>query len=121
VAQLKQWTFLPSVNRSASADADGLRVDGFTRATIYLDITASSGTSPTLDVAVEVSPDGTSWHPLKVPPDITEAVVIAQWNTDGNDAVTFDFAAAWMRVSVTQAGTADRFTYTVKVDLMKMS
>lgn len=121
MAQLKQWTFLASAARTASANGVGLRVDGFTRATIYLSVTAASGTSPTLDVKPQISFDNVLWFDVKVPPDITEALAIAQTAVVVADSITFDFAAAWLRVVATQAGTGDNFTYQVRADLMKQS
>ena len=70
-----------------------------------LDVTAASGTTPTLDVVIEDTLDGTNWNTVGT---------FAQKVTTGREVinVTTPFADR-LRVSWTIAGTTPSFTFTV--------
>lgn len=56
-------TLVPSAARTSSADSGVLNGWGVPEvARVQLDVTASAGTSPTLDVVVEDTLDGTNWN-----------------------------------------------------------
>lgn len=121
MAKLGSHTFLESSNRAASVNSDGFRLDGWTRCTLYVDVTASSGTSPTLDIFPQFSTDNTNFFRVNVAPDITEDLQVQQTANTATVSLTFDICCRYMRVEAVQAGTADRFTYDVKADFLKES
>ena len=71
----------------------------------YLDITAASGTTPTLNVIVQDSPDGTIWDTLLTHTQQTGAAINTQRT---NGAI-----GRYIRVSYTVGGTTPSFTFTV--------
>lgn len=56
------FTALASAARTASGSSDAFEFPAsFSEMTVYVDITAASGTSPTISVEYQTSPDGTRW------------------------------------------------------------
>lgn len=104
----KESTLLDSTTATASSnsgelteqfvDVDSLRVQ--------LAVTAASGTSPTLDVTIEDSLDGTNWNTVGT---------FAQKTATGSEVIniTSPFARR-LRVKYVVAGTAPSFTFSVK-------
>lgn len=70
---------------------------------LYLDVTAVAGTSPTLEIIVEDSPDGTDWHEVARMP-----VATAAGNTDYD--VTAPFGEI-VRFRAVIGGTTPSFTF----------
>lgn len=75
-----------------------------TTARLTLTVTAASGTTPTLDVTVQTSPDQVTWTPLGVFPTATVA---------GAQLVSFPGASRFLRVSWAIGGTTPSFTFGV--------
>jgi hypothetical protein len=71
-------------------------------------VSAASGTSPTLDLSVEWSGDGTNF----VPADGT-ADTFAQQTTTGGAAKSFTVKGLYYRVKWTITGTTPSFTFAV--------
>lgn len=69
--------FLPSAARTTSGNQRlSPGVGDYDRVAIYVNVTAASGTTPTLDVALEDSPDGgATWFPVATATQITAAGV----------------------------------------------
>lgn len=85
-------------------------IDGFNAASTLraqLDVTAASGTTPTLDVVIQDSLDGTNWNTIGT---------FAQKVTTGREVIniTTPFANR-VRVLWTIAGTGPSFTFAVIV------
>lgn len=100
-------TLVASAARTTSSDSGAL--DGYgpaVRAVVQLDVTAASGTSPTLDVVVEDTVDGTNYNTV---------ATFAQKVAAGREAVrvTTPFSDT-LRVRWTIAGTTPSFTFSVK-------
>lgn len=95
---------------TATASGTGSAVGGFEGASqlvAQLEVTAASGTTPTLDVVLEDSVDGTNWHTL---------ATFAQATAAGRSVqrVSAPFTNR-LRVRHTIAGTVPSFTFNVKV------
>ena len=75
----------------------------------YLDVTAASGTSPTLDLVYEVSPDdGTTWFTHTAFTQATAAT---------SERVVFTRpAGVWARLVYTIGGTTPSFTFSVHLE-----
>lgn len=81
--------------------------EGAARGAAYLDITAASGTSPTLDVKIEDSLDGVTYY---------TAGTFAQKTGTGKDRLNLPGPLTkFARAVSTIAGTTPSFTYSVKL------
>lgn len=47
---------------SAAWTGTQINVENYTEASVYIQVTAQSGSSPTLDLNVETSPDNSTWY-----------------------------------------------------------
>lgn len=113
-----------STARTASANADG--ANRFAKgARVFLDVTAASGTTPTLDVKIQAR-DEASGQYVDVPGAVFTQKTAA--STDmlevypgigavANSKVSGSFPRTW-RVVAAIGGTTPSFTFTVMVDLM---
>ncbi len=87
-------TFTLYEGRTVSAinqGSTGFLLDGFEEAVILIDTTAVSGSSPTLDLDVEVSESGTDWFKLQ---DITQITAVAK-----SDAVKVSNFGKYLRLN----------------------
>lgn len=75
---------------------------------LWIDITAASGTTPTLDLTVEWSMDGTNF----VTPEVG-ADSFTQKTTTGQHLKQFTVLAQYYRIVWTIGGTTPSFTFTV--------
>jgi hypothetical protein len=94
---------LSALERVADQPADAGRVA--TKLRFQLNVTAASGTSPTLDVVVEDTLDGTNWNTVGT---------FAQRTAAGRQVIdiTSPFSGR-LRVRWTIGGTAPSFTFSV--------
>ena len=90
---------------TTSGNSEPFAVRG-SKVAIAVDVTAASGTTPTLDFEVEWSPDGTNW----VSADTT-ADTMAQITTAAGAAKAFDAKAPFARLKWTIGGTTPSFTF----------
>jgi hypothetical protein len=100
-------TFLASAARTTSGSqelAPGL--GDFDRHAIVINVTAVSGTTPTLDFFLEDSVDGTIWPVLGTTPQITAAGVFAIRNSAA--------ACSRMRLRWVIGGTTPSFTFSAQ-------
>lgn len=74
-------------------------------AALFLDVTAASGTTPTLSVTVEDSPDGQTWYTLAT---FTQATGITK-----EAKRVLDVFGRYLRVNYTVGGTAPNFSFSV--------
>lgn len=94
-----------SATRTASGTGDTYEMGAQTTMRMLLSVTAASGTTPTLDVVVETSHDGsTGWVPL---------FTFGQKTTTGSDRVSFSGADRFVRCKYTLGGTAPSFTFSL--------
>lgn len=77
---------------------------------LWVDVTAVTGTSATLDLAVEWSPDGTDWASHETAQSFTQLVQAGGAQTVLKD---FDAHADYYRVTWTLGGTSPDWTFSV--------
>lgn len=103
---MQEMTLLPLAARSADVVGDAVDVASDVReVAVYLNVTAVSGTSPTLDVVVEDSPDGVTWVTLATFP---QKVAV------GTDVVRVNRLGRYLRAKATIGGTTPSFTFDVR-------
>src|SRR5262245_15758513 len=104
-------TLLTSAARTASGQGEGTSAAaGFREGNVLLDITAVSGTTPSLTVTAETSADGTTWF--------THTAFTAKTAT-GRDILKLGNLGSFVRMSYTISGTTPSFTFSVLLDLKK--
>lgn len=99
-------TLVSSAARTASGNSGALdHYGGMGRLIIQLDVTAVSGTSPTLDVVAEDTVDGTNYSTIST---------FAQRTATGREVVRITSAFSdTLRIRWTIAGTSPSFTFSV--------
>ena len=101
-------TVLTSAARTTTGQSNGFSAGSGANLGILVDVTAVSGTSPTMTVNVEWSHDGTNWFvgdPADAFTDITAA---------GKKAKSFTIKAPKARLNFTIAGTTPSFTFSAQ-------
>lgn len=100
---------LASAARTATASSEGTAaVENFDEIIVYLDVTAVSGTSPTLDLVYETSPDdGTTWF---------THTTFTQVTATGKAIKLITTPGSFARVTGTVGGTTPSFTYSVHME-----
>jgi hypothetical protein len=96
-----------SAARTATGQSSALTAPTASQMLLAVDVTASSGTTPTLDITVEWTPDGTNWFVS----DTSDA--FAQITAGKKTVKAFAVKAAQYRVKWTIAGTTPSFTFSV--------
>lgn len=100
-------TLVASAARTASGDSGAISGWGSSSTIrVQLDVTAATGTSPTLDVLIEDTLDGTNWNTVGT---------LAQRAAPGREVIniTAPFSET-LRVKWTMGGTTPNFTFSVK-------
>lgn len=92
---------------SGSSPAFGLTVESPTRVAVGMTVTAASGVSPTLDLALQWSHDGATWMPAQ------SADSFAQVTAATSAVKVFEVKGPLLRVVYTIAGTTPSFTLAV--------
>jgi hypothetical protein len=100
---------LPSAARTTSGNAATAVDDTGDTVSILVSVTAATGTTPTLDISIEWSPDGTIWAQTDTTPD-----AFAQITTTKNVVKTFPDRAKFYRVVYAIGGTTPSFTFQVQ-------
>jgi hypothetical protein len=99
-------TFLPSSARVTSGNSgNGVFIGENSEAVIYLDVTAASGTTPTLAVIVEDTIDGTNWDTIA---SFTQATGITR------EVKRISNLSRYIRIKYTIGGTTPSFTFCVR-------
>jgi hypothetical protein len=101
-------TLAASAARTASGDSGASKGWGAARTIrAQVDVTAASGTSPTLDVVVEDTLDGTNWNTIGT---------FAQKTAVGREVINITGAFSdTVRVRWTVGGTTPSFTFSVVI------
>lgn len=94
-----------SVAQTASGNASAVECYG-KELTVTLDVTAASGTAPTLDVKLQHSPDGSKWSDL--------GTAFGQKTGVSREVKTFTQLHGYLRVVWTISGTGPSFTFSVE-------
>jgi hypothetical protein len=112
--RLKKHVQLAHTLTAAAATVNSIAYDGepYDIATLFIDITAVTGTTPTLVVGLQSSPDGgTTWYSLGNGPSITTVSTQRQ--------VYQEPIGMLVRVPATIGGTTPAFTGTVRLELSR--
>lgn len=90
-----------SALRSATGNSGAMQTELTTRTiSVWVHVSAQAGTSPTLDISVEWSGDGTNFGPADGTAD-----TMSQWTTTGAKVKQFTCKARYYRVVWTIGGT----------------
>lgn len=101
-------TVLPSAARTTSGNASILAADTGDTLALQVDVSAASGTTPTLDISIQWSMDGTIWSPAATPDTFTQITAVS------SAVKTFAVKAPNYRVVYAIAGTTPSFTFSVR-------
>lgn len=93
-----------SVTRTATANGAAVEVGDRGTLRLLLDVTARSGTSPSMTVAIETSYDGTTWRSV---------ASFAAATAVGTERKSFTGIDRYVRAVATISGTSPSFTYSV--------
>ena len=98
-------TLAASAARTASANGSSLDPEGAMVGVFALDITAAAGTSPTLDVTVEVQDAAGAWH--------TAGTFAQAVDATGDSTIAVPLAGRAVRAAWAIGGTSPSFTFSV--------
>ena len=103
---------VPSAARTVTVNHDAWDVSKFRGLCVTIDpnVTAASGTSPTLDLIVQQSSDGYTWHDTNDVKGAAFAQVTAVINPA---AKSFQIKGNLLRIRAVIGGTTPSFTYVV--------
>ena len=109
VEQFDVKEFLAPAARTTNGQSASLDLGDFDDLIVYLNITAIGGTSPTLDVKLQSSDDGTDWFDLP-------NGAFAQKTATGKAVLQYSSNfGRYVRVDYIIAGTTPSFTFEVDV------
>jgi hypothetical protein len=100
-------TLVAGAARTVSGNSGPLIV-GYSPLNIEVEVTAASGTTPSLTLAVQWSVDGVNFAPVDTTPDQFAAITAV-----GNDLKQLIVKGSWMQVVWTITGTTPSFTFSV--------
>jgi hypothetical protein len=93
--------------KTATATGTAIPIDEYSGVIAYLNITAASGTTPTLDIKFQDSPDNVTFH------DIPSAA-FTQAITTGTQRLSVTPAGRYIRAVATITGTTPSFTFDIQ-------
>lgn len=105
--RLRSDAAVASAARTATGTGSAFNVEDAESFEATLTITAASGTTPTLDLTLETTVDGTHWYSV---------AAFAQKTGAGSDARAFGPLGDQARWKWTIGGTTPSFTFSVAVD-----
>ncbi len=106
-----QDVLLPSAARTVTGTSDQFTVGGVVTALVVeINVTAASGTTPTLDVDVEDTFDGTNWNKVT---DVNAANITTTGRTVKRINLIDNPCTNRLRLNYTIGGTTPSFTFTV--------
>jgi hypothetical protein len=88
---------------TATLNSPAINVSGFTEAIALLNVSARSGTTPTLDVKAQTSWDGNDWYDL--------GSAFTQVTAPGSSILKLTNMGPYIRFVQTIGGTTPSFTY----------
>lgn len=94
--------FLSLSARTTTGNSDARVLDDVHEGLVFVRVTSVSGTSPTLDVVVQVSDDGTNWY---------DHVDVPQITASGNFVQPTTNFGKFVRMEYTIGGTTPSFTF----------
>lgn len=115
--------FYSAAVKTASEDGTSWLIHPHEEGVLTVDVTAVSGTSPTLVIAVETSEDGTTWFHNTIVADkdrqgdlvrLTAPTIEAKITTVSKHVAWLMNLSRYVRLVLTIAGTTPSFTITAK-------
>lgn len=100
--------FVTSASRGVSGNSGAIALGKSLNVGVLVDVTAHSGTTPTLDITVEWSMDGANFGPAQPVDSFTQITVV-----DSRVVKLFAVKAPFFRVVWTLAGTTPNYTFSV--------
>lgn len=100
-------TVLASAARTTSGNSNAVEVADFRELVAFLNVTANSGTTPTLDVKFQDSQDGTNWV------DVPSGAFAQITTTNGLRRLVLPVVGPFVRAVYTIAGTTPSYTFDV--------
>lgn len=98
---------VPKADYTASFNSNSYECGGYTKAMAYMDVGLVSGTSPTLDVKIQESPDNSAWYD-------TPGAAFPRMTTAGKQRLMInDLGGMFYRASVTIGGTNPKFNFSI--------
>ena len=85
-------------------------LEGYENLIVWLNVTAASGTLPTLDLTLEHSPDGTTFYPLVTIPQVTTTIAQAYHVLGSADPF-----GKYLRGKYTVGGGGPSFTFSLSL------
>ncbi|HUX54266.1 MAG TPA: hypothetical protein VMV56_07625 [Williamwhitmania sp.] len=104
-------TLLSSSTKTASSETDHKDLGSFNEGVACINLTALSGTEPTLDLTLQFSPDLENWF------DDPDTVFYQMYGT-GKQVVRFSNFGKYVRLKYVLGGTDPSFTFSIDL-LMK--
>lgn len=105
ISNITDVTLAASAARTATGNGSAVALGDLGTVRLLLDVTAASGTTPTLDVTVETSYDGsTGW---------TSLGTFAQKTAAGTQRKSFSGCDRYVRATWTIGGTTPSFTFSI--------
>lgn len=102
----------PSAAQTATSQSSGRIVPGIRLGAMHVNVSAVSGTTPTLEVKLQESADGINWADL---PSFTTALLITTGLTRIANPAPSLILDGYIRAVWTIGGTTPSFTFTVLV------
>lgn len=99
----------PSGAETATGNSDKVDVGRFLEALVFLNVTAASGTTPTLDIKIQTSDDGSDWY------DFNPASAFTQKTATAKDSLKLTNVGKYIRAVWTIGGTTPSFTFSLKL------
>ncbi|MEW6095740.1 MAG: hypothetical protein AB1567_04330 [bacterium] len=92
--------------RTSSGNSYSTCCSDYIEAQIFLNITAVSGTYPTLDVTIKYSPDNENWY---------THTSFSQKTTTGKDSLRLTGIGSYLKIEYTIGGMTPSFTFSVDI------
>lgn len=102
-ADTRDLVLQPSAAQTATFNGAAFELGDRRVARLKLDVTAASGTTPTLDITVQISRDGVTWY---------TSGTFAQKTGVSNELKAF-LLDRFVRIAATLGGTTPNFTFSV--------
>ncbi len=105
-------TLLALAAREASVNGDKLDLSAWREAIVYLEVASKQGAPTSLDLKIQTSPDGTTWHDFKPAAAFTQVT-----GATAAEALQITNFGQWIRAVGTMVGggTGVGWTYGVTV------
>ena len=105
-------TLLASAAITAAGQGSSFNVEHYIEGTVYVKVTAKSGTSPTLDFDIESSHDDADWHKHSDVPQVNDPTIGTGYMHTVHQITGM---GKWIRISYPNPGGSDTPSLTCEV------